>query len=149
MKTKNFRLPFAIAVLMLAVSCSSEESADFNETNLLGTWDVTKAYLHNLQTGELNATLTPPQRYLYYIINADGTAIMTGTEVTNGSDTATFEATVWNGKNLLILYPGSNADTIEVTTFNPPNMTWNTGIDEVNDNDGDTTYVVFDLVKRQ
>lgn len=145
---KKFRFPLAISVLMLAVSCSSENSAEFNEANLVGTWDVTKAYLYNIQNDQQISSVTLPQGYLYYILNNDGTIIQSGTAA-DESDTAMFEAIVWNGKNILRVYRGTESDTVEVVSFNPPNMTWDAKIDEGNDNDGDENYPKFELLKRQ
>lgn len=124
-------------------SCANSPSTEFNQANLIGTWDLIRLENRDNNTDAIIDTALVPPGLLYFSFNNDGTG-----EANLGDTIFTYNYLLetLNNKNMIIfmLTGDPDYDTIEVTRFTETEMDFTDKPDVINDpNDNDYNNYFF------
>lgn len=111
-------------------SCAN--SSEFNQSNLVGTWDINKVEVRDLNTDTANNNINFAPGTAYFIFESNGNNYSV---TPYGNDTATYQVSTFDGKDIIIIsYQGEpDTDTVEVINFTGSLLDLSTKIDEIND----------------
>lgn len=141
---KRFHFLFISAGIALALfSCSSNN--EFNEQNLIGSWEIYKGEEFIIATDSLTNTYTLSPGQGSFTFNSDGTA---STAIFTLSANGTYSLSTYSGSDIIIFTETgeTDSDTLEILRFTGDQMDFSDKIDESSDS-GDDDYSIYYLQK--